>query len=966
MALPIDRRGLGLIYELLALPQSMGCLVAELGLGARVGRLRPTLQEVARPQAGAAWRHYERMSPDELLVVALQVHGLVRDDRFASVLRTWGRGRRLSEWLLHVAENVVAAWQRDAAEWQKSRFYVSRDAFAAVFDAHGHGSSADQFRDDGQLAEMHCHMWGAVPLSRLWAEWMLGSWSTHGYDRDPVEARVNDEKVSLSRGRPVGRAADRWAFRQFVEVAREAFWFLFAIAFDRETDIGRMPHRGNRRWLHSPRSGRIVVRYSGHSGLEASEENLWIARNGARVMAGLFDLDLPGGAGSRFGVTRPLAWDRHWFQVFSEVEARILRPPRVQPRKAPGWQQDDRVAPIIKKSALLYSVAKSCAWRSLVLQRTKGGLPAFSRAYSGFTSFRRSRNPWGRRHVGTRMLKHALDHHFEGGTRFFEWRLNFPRGGLETVHQLNSVAEALRCFREERGDKVALRLLVHAVKPGGPELFAYDPAVTGFSSGLASMRAGLGIDPRGHVRRHALELAKRYRELLRPRREYARFAHLLGGWDVAGVERHSSVFDYAAAIAHVRTERAGSRRPRSHQLTFHAGEDFYAITDGLRRIDSYLAMLEKWGTKWFPGEDGKKPVHLRIGHALAAGLRLYHGQSQDRIVPPQVEALDVAWDELLCDRQRGVWPGGAPINMPVRDGVHRPYPYEGILDYRRLRVLRTYFEADSHSEQDVWQRWGQHVGSLAQTAHPEQLAPYPPVRPRGGEPWPWKQGVARRFAVADWLHGDASGEMSRVWLRQLYVLHRMACIHRRCVDPARRWRRLVVESNPTSNFIVLGLDSFSQLPMYSFVLLGIPAVVCSDDPGVLDTTLSEELGRVWESWEAGIEDAREFFSRVVARLARVVSPVGLVKWTALHSLPVATGLSTEVRNEGDALRFLQGFRERLHRRADALCRYKYQAFSELTQAGRNLFEGRPIDHPRSGNEARDPAFPLPGWFDGSP
>lgn len=71
----------------------------------------------------------------------------------------------------------------------------------------------------------------------------------------------------------------------------------------------------------------------------------------------------------------------------------------------------------------------------------------------------------------------------------------------------------------------------------------------------------------------------------------------------------------------------------------------------------------------------------------------------------------------------------------------------------------------------------------------------------------------------------------------------MACIAR---------TRAVVEVCPTSNLRIGGIADAQYHPVHRFIDSGVPFVVASDDPGIFDTTVRDELA--WVAREAGLEE----------------------------------------------------------------------------------------------------------------
>jgi aminodeoxyfutalosine deaminase len=60
-----------------------------------------------------------------------------------------------------------------------------------------------------------------------------------------------------------------------------------------------------------------------------------------------------------------------------------------------------------------------------------------------------------------------------------------------------------------------------------------------------------------------------------------------------------------------------------------------------------------------------------------------------------------------------------------------------------------------------------------------------------------------------------------------------------------------VEVCPTSNLRIGGIADPQHHPVHRFLDAGVPFVVASDDPGIFDTTVRNELA--WVTREAGLE-----------------------------------------------------------------------------------------------------------------
>jgi adenosine deaminase len=103
-------------------------------------------------------------------------------------------------------------------------------------------------------------------------------------------------------------------------------------------------------------------------------------------------------------------------------------------------------------------------------------------------------------------------------------------------------------------------------------------------------------------------------------------------------------------------------------------------------------------------------------------------------------------------------------------------------------------------------------------------------------------------------------ERDALWLRKAderlthrYDAARLADVHARQEFAMARVRAsgAVVEVCPTSNLRIGGIADPLHHPVHRFLDAGVPFVVASDDPGIFDTTVRDELG--WVAREAGLE-----------------------------------------------------------------------------------------------------------------
>jgi adenosine deaminase len=81
----------------------------------------------------------------------------------------------------------------------------------------------------------------------------------------------------------------------------------------------------------------------------------------------------------------------------------------------------------------------------------------------------------------------------------------------------------------------------------------------------------------------------------------------------------------------------------------------------------------------------------------------------------------------------------------------------------------------------------------------------------------------------------------------------------------------VIEVCPTSNLRIGGIGDPAHHPVHRFLEAGLPVVVASDDPGIFDTTLADELDWVVRAAGLDAEAARALWMRAWDARSEVVS-----------------------------------------------------------------------------------------------
>jgi len=284
----------------------------------------------------------------------------------------------------------------------------------------------------------------------------------------------------------------------------------------------------------------------------------------------------------------------------------------------------------------------------------------------------------------------------------------------------------------------------------------------------------------------------------------------------------------------------------THQLsvTYHAGEDFYDIADGLRAIDEALFFLD-----YRRGD--------RIGHALALGvdpLTHYQTKSMNIILPKQNRLDDLVW---LLYRGREL---GVPID-PQQHGIMQQEALQllwdiygnaisenqwsvTLQDYFCSMMLRgdepslyrtTRFEDLQGLYSGQYEHWRIASGRLSQG-----LKVYRQSRKIAGMYYYYHYGRKEK---------EEGRKPISVSVKPGYIT-----VIRQVQDALQRYlaaRGIIIECNPSSNVLIGTFGDYSKHPITRFNNMGLlqqpdsrrPQLhICvnTDDLGVFDTSLEFE------------------------------------------------------------------------------------------------------------------------------
>lgn len=370
----------------------------------------------------------------------------------------------------------------------------------------------------------------------------------------------------------------------------------------------------------------------------------------------------------------------------------------------------------------------------------------------------------------------------------------------------------------------------------------------------------LNIVPRHHFSRkkytqQAMAIAKLWQS-------YAKAAEDITGIDAANAERRcrpevfGQVFRYLRAVhPDSRLNHFVDRQRHALRVTYHVGEDFLDIVDGLRAVDEARIFLNL-------------QRHDRLGHALVLGVDVEHHYKRNhrRIVMPKPMFLDnIVWLYFKAANYQleGVGLLRAQIEVWFQRLIREIYPhrvphtslYEYYLswllrgdDPERYRTIGHDHDKRSISAIDATP-WGQ--AALCHTPNYEALLE-----------------EARNCPNARWLyhtyHFDPHTKQMELASDEFLVdesfIRLVAQTQQKMLEEMAEIG-LCIETNPTSNLRIQQLPCYRNHPIHRFYNYGLhlsvprfamPVTINTDDLGVFATSLEREYALLACGLEKGL------------------------------------------------------------------------------------------------------------------
>lgn len=260
--------------------------------------------------------------------------------------------------------------------------------------------------------------------------------------------------------------------------------------------------------------------------------------------------------------------------------------------------------------------------------------------------------------------------------------------------------------------------------------------------------------------------------------------------------------------------------------TYHVGEDFYDLADGLRAIDEALLFLQL-------------DSHSRLGHALALSVnaRQYYMHRQYSTVISQQALLDnCVWLLYKAKQCNIAIPGTLELflhdtAMTVFDSIGYDEMFD-VLHYRHSMLLRSDNLSEAGVQSDAWKATAQLDADQARMARIDKVAV------KLNEKYQKRKKVKENGAKVVIAHYP-------IQIVEL-ITAIQTCMIRDIAD-----KGIAIECCPSSNIAIGGFERYDQHPIFTFkpieATLNTPIInvsINTDDAGIFATNISNEYSLI--------------------------------------------------------------------------------------------------------------------------
>jgi adenosine deaminase len=361
--------------------------------------------------------------------------------------------------------------------------------------------------------------------------------------------------------------------------------------------------------------------------------------------------------------------------------------------------------------------------------------------------------------------------------------------------------------------------------------------------------------PRHHQLRK--DVKKQARAIVQLRESYSKKANLIRGIDAASSEFNARPEVFAQAFRYLKDHKLNGKYNHLKKeivenklyATYHAGEDFYDIIDGIRCIDETIKFL-----KFSQGD--------RIGHALALGIDVkeyFDFKGRKLLIPKEMLLDNIAW--LLAKVRK----------YNINDHTSEIYKLEKLFDSLFREVYQCYFDKDSkfndiHFKHDIyfdaWKLRGDDPYLYLEAIN-EKIEDIPNItyweRCRINHFYPTRGNIRNdsktKFLYQQYHFNPAikqkGKEIKQFEISDAYI--KLVTSIQKEYQNYIVQMNIGIECNPTSNYLIGTIDKYSKHPIKNFFNLHLetdfekikecPQLFVSintDDQGVFGTSLENE------------------------------------------------------------------------------------------------------------------------------
>lgn len=256
-------------------------------------------------------------------------------------------------------------------------------------------------------------------------------------------------------------------------------------------------------------------------------------------------------------------------------------------------------------------------------------------------------------------------------------------------------------------------------------------------------------------------------------------------------------------------------------LTYHVGEDFFDLIDGLLAIDEALTYLEL--------KEGS-----RIGHASALGVdaKVFYTKRSYQVLMTKQRLLDcLVWIiAFSCYNKikvslvfiRELWEEAQKLYIQI--GYKTPFKLS-------TYYWAMYLRSDELSEGGIapWSTTSDCMDSKAVSARTKRNT----------------KNLNLEYQTAPDIIDN--GKELELYTFPREIVQIVSEIQNHLLNKIKE-RDIVIESNPTSNLCIGPFEDYCNLPLFKFEESGVRYSVNTDDKGVFATSLCNELSLVAESY----------------------------------------------------------------------------------------------------------------------